>query len=235
MVQFLRLHTFDVSYASVDPASLSPLFSPEALRRLAWATYVLDAIVDSGNYGEHTLSIDAFHIRSPASEQAFVSTQPEAGSSASANAGPSLEAICIQWINMRRRLLHFASKSHSSTDSIEALLTQAETLEDELQTMEVNMPGQFADTLTPYRTQHPQAPLYAFTHAMRHGCHHVSMRTRLSFFTRSPGRSEQCTALRRARIARAELMAQFASNLITYNVNYPPAIAANCYVSLEGE
>ncbi|KAF4450532.1 hypothetical protein F53441_6387 [Fusarium austroafricanum] len=159
MMQMMSLHTFDRTYASnlASNIHLSPLLSPEALRRVAWSVFFLDSITDGGRYGFHVVDEQTFRLQLPCEQARIlgdetVVTEPlmndplnslNTGLNDVERAPLDLSAYLLRTAAARRRALHFAFRVSHQEQMVDQLSVELNTLENDIEAVIKALPKRF--------------------------------------------------------------------------------------------
>ena len=231
----LRLHTLDTTYQYFPTKRLSPLCRPEALRRLAWAVYVLDTISDAGKYGAHTITDDVFDIQLPADEADFVRdiqahTVPLVPLSYD-EVNVSLSAHLIRVCQMRRRILHFAARLKPGTND----WTELGVIETDLNRLVGSLPQHLGYSEHQYFAMADRMVAFAHFHCLRHNCYIILNRAKLLVAGLVPDLASKCVDYRRARVQRAIPVSRIIGDAMRHGVRLEKSVGIQAYVALESE
>ncbi len=254
MMHFLSLHVFDETYPKPQKLRLNPLLKPEALRRLAWATYYLDTMADAGRHGVHAVSISGFHVQLPSDENAFVrgldvttgsldpppspAISPSMSFGGSAHQeGPAhlgISAHLIRTAAMRRRVLHFNSRLKYSTDPPEKMLDDLVVFESQIKACVSDLPGELSYSEENLFTHMERRTAFILLHTVRHNCFLMLAMARLNVCARESRLAELSKTVMRDRIRHAIPVSRIIADALRLGINCDPFIGVQAYTCLEG-
>jgi len=250
-MQFLSLHLYDEVYSQPHTISLNKLLSPEAMRRLAWAVFFMDAICDAGRHGVHTVTEEAYHIQLPCDETSFARgvemrteslRRPNDLEILSPNGqvstgGPTLgvSAHIIKTAVFRRRLLHFKSRIKYMTASADTMLETLVTMERELKAVLSEISPDLVYSEDNLYVHPERRTAFILLHALRHNCFIMLAETRLIICTKDSDLQGQNITWMKDRVRHAYPVASIVSDALRLGIVCDPWIGALAYTCIEGE
>lgn len=250
-MQFLSLHLYDEVYSQPHTISLNKLLSPEAMRRLAWAVFFMDAICDAGRHDVHTVTEEAYHIQLPCDETSFARgvemrteslRRPNDLEILSPNGqvstgGPTLgvSAHIIKTAVFRRRLLHFKSRIKYMTASANTMLETLVTMERELKAVLSEITPDLVYSEDNLYVHPERRTAFILLHALRHNCFIMLAETRLIICTKDSDLQGQNTTWMKDRVRHAYPVASIVSDALRLGIVCDPWIGALAYTCIEGE
>lgn len=257
MMQFLGLHNFDETYPQLPPSRLSPLLSREALRRLAWAVFFSDTMADAGRHGVHLITEAAFYIQLPSDEESFtrgqdVITEPlRSQSSHLATQPPSpnigISAHYVRTAALRRRVLHYNSSIHLSTDPLSKMLEELSAFEAEMHETLNALPESLAYNDANLFIHTPDRTAFVGLHMLRHNADLMLALAKLTACIKHqsqlgnvPGSThldvgEIMAETRRERLRHALPVSRIVGDMMRLGVNSDPSVNVQAYSSIESE
>lgn len=255
MMHFLALHVFDETYPKPHTLKLNPLLKPEALRRLAWATFYLDTMADAGRHGVHAVSLSGYHVQLPCDENAFVrgldvstgpldparspAVSPAVSFGGSAHAeGPShlgISAHLIRTAAMRRRVLHFNSRLKYSEHPPSKMLDDLQSFEAQVRECIAELPAELAYSEENLFIHNERRTAFILLHAIRHNCFLMLAMARLNVCARDARLGEMTQGIRRDRIRHALPVARIVADALRLGISCDPLVSIQAYTVLEGE
>ena len=244
-MQYLSLHTFDTSYPENPAVRRSPLLQRESLRRLAWAVFYLDCMVDAGLHGVHTVHENSLHIQLPSDDTTFARGIPGPDHRMAASPSQpnhSISSHLVQSMTMRRRILHFLSSAKYSTSPYSTLHEQLDGLQTELKALVSRLPPDLAYTEGNLFVHAEKRTSFILLHVLRHNCFLVLLAARLELFkaetTKSTNidqnRPRQVEMCMRQRLKHAVPTAHIIQDALRLDVNCDPYVGSLAYTALEG-
>ncbi|CAK7234114.1 hypothetical protein SCUCBS95973_008825 [Sporothrix curviconia] len=263
MMQLMSLHTFDRTYRHKQHeamAQLSPLLTPEALRRVAWSAFYADTITDGGRYGFHTLDASFYRLQLPCDRDRFLEDTPDvvtelvypdqpplsnsgsgskADSSDSSNAsdGATLDvaAYLIRTAAARRRALHFAFRASHAEGTVEQLTAELAAIEADIAMVTESLPAELRFTQKNIERHQDRLIMFLLLHIFRHNLSIVAGRAALLVYRRSTDarHANRIMAVRRSRIAHALPIAELAAESTRAGIALDPQFGVHAYVALE--
>lgn len=246
MMQLMSLHTFDRTYRDkLDAtAQLSPLLTPEALRRVAWSVFYSDTITDGGRYGFHTVDDTFYRLQLPCDQTRFLEDTPDVVTEPLFPDGPlqdtatlDVAAYLIRTAAVRRRALHFAFRASHGEGPMEKLTDELATIEAEITQVTLSLPPRFAFNKMNIDRHQDGLVTFLLLHFIRYNLHIVAGRAALLVYRRSTDGShaDKITAVRRSRIAQALPTAELAAEATRAGIALDPLFGVLAYVALESE
>lgn len=259
MMQYMSLHTFDTTYPESTWTVRNPLLQREALRRLAWAVFYVDCMVDAGLYGVHTLDEKSLRIQYPCSDEAFLrgdQTTADRPMDRSTTSAPSssdalskeFEGIphhLVQTMTMRRKILHFTTSTRSSSSSFTTLHNQLDEIQTQLQTLIASLPPALAYTEINLFVHAAKRTSFMLLHALRHNCFLVLLTARVELYkaeSTAPTRydpsshcAERIELCLQQRLKHALPTASIIHDAVRLEVNCDPFLGSLGYTALERE
>ena len=248
-MQFLSLHLYDEVYSGPHTISLNKLLSPEAMRRLAWAVFFMDAICDAGRHGVHTVTEEAYHIQLPCDETAFARgiemrteslRRPNDVEILSPNgqipaSGPALgvSAHIIKTAVFRRRILHYKSRIKYMTDSADAMLDSLTVMEGDLRILMAEIPPDLVYSEDNLYVNPERRTAFILLHALRHNCFIMLAETRLIICSKDSGLQDRNSAWMKDRVRHAYPVSSIVSDALRLGIVCDPWIGALAYTSIE--
>lgn len=245
----MSLQTFDRTFnADFAPNfRLSPLLSREALRRVAWATFYTDAIVDGGRYGFHIVDERAYHLQLPCDEVSFLTNEatvtellfPKPTSEHNGKTDQpertalDMSAYLIRTAAARRRALHFAFRASHAERKVEQLLIEFAALEADVGAVISALPTRFhlnRDNIVVHRDR---LITFLLLHVLRHNIFIVVGRAALLVYQRDPTKADLILQVRRNRISHALPIAGLIAKGLEEGISFDPQIGVQAYVALE--
>ncbi|KAL1887658.1 hypothetical protein Sste5346_010053 [Sporothrix stenoceras] len=244
MMQLMSLHTFDRTYRDkLDAtAQLSPLLTPEALRRVAWSVFYSDTITDGGRYGFHTVDDNFYRLQLPCDQTHFLEDTPDVVTEPLFPDGPlqnsatlDVDAYLIRTAAVRRRALHFAFRASHGEGPIEELVAGLAAIEAEIAQVTQSLPPRLAFNKLNIDRHQDRLVAFLLLHFIRYNLHIVAGRAALLVYRRSADDShaDKITAVRRSRIAQALPTAELAAEATRLGVALDPLFGVLAYVALE--
>jgi hypothetical protein len=250
MMQFLSLHIYDEVYSQPHTISLNRLLSPEAMRRLAWAVFFMDAICDAGRHGVHTVTEEAYHIQLPCDETAFargIEMRTESlkrpndveilspnGQIPTSGHALGVSAHIIKTAVFRRRILHYKSRIKYMTTSSEAMLADLAAMEEDLKVLMAEIPLDLAYSDDNLYVNPERRTAFILLHALRHNCFIMLAETRLIVCSKDSALQERNAEWMRDRVRHAYPVAGIVSDALRLGIICDPWIGALAYTSIEG-
>jgi hypothetical protein len=254
MMQYLSLNTFDESYPHIPSTRQNPLLPREALRRLAWAVFYVDCMVDAGQHGVHTLDEDCFHLQLPGSDMAFLrgdasaQMQPTMSSSTvkplEIGTQKSLSAHLIRTMAMRRRILHFQSSAKYSELLPQTLLERLDQIRAHLRHMIASLPSDLSYTEDHLFAHADCRTAFILLHVLRHNCFLMLHQVCLSLYkleeasglvNSAAEHTQRVQHCLEQRLKHAIPTAQIIQDALRLDVNCDPYVGSLGYTALEGE
>ena len=259
MMQYLSLHTFDITGPTSTSTRRNPLLQREALRRLAWAVFYVDCMADAGLYGVHTVHENSFQIRLPGHDEAFLRGDSESsnqmaesdvaspmsifGAGSTTVETPAREGIpfhLVQTMAMRRQILHFHSSSKRMSISI-ASQNQLDEIQIRLRTLIADLPQSLAYTESNLYIHSAKRTAFVLLHALRHNCFLMLLTARLELFKSNAaagnvtdaGYTDRIESCLRQRLKHAVPTANIIQDILLLDINCDPYIGSLGYTALE--
>lgn len=248
-MQMMSLHMCDRAYPAELPPHLrvSPLLSCEALRRLAWATFYADAMVDGGRYGFHIVDEKTFRLQLPCDETSFLSneavvTKPlfvdPANPTRTIAANPEgtpldMSAYLLQTAAARRRGLHLAFRVSHGELTGEQSVTELAELEAHVDQVVGTLPKRFHFSTENMLLHQDRSITFLLLHILRHNLYIIIGRAALQIYQREPTKANLIPQVRQKRIAHALPIAGLVSEGLRAGINFDPHIGVQAYVALE--
>lgn len=251
MMQMMSLHTFDRTYPAKFPShlQLSPLLSPEALRRLAWSTFFFDSMIDGGRYGFHSVDENSYRLQLPCDQASFLGNEnvvteslfPESNAQSRASAGNAQHAPLDMWAYVlriaaaRRRALHFAFRASHRERTVEEMTAELATTESDIESVVSDLPKRFrfnADTMFIHRDR---LMTFILLHVLRHNLFIILGRAALLVHQRDSSKADLVVHVRRKRISHALPIASILSEGLKAGIVLDPHLGVQAYVALESE
>lgn len=255
-MQMMSLQTFDRTYAAKfsQNVRLSPLLSREALRRVAWATFYVDTIVDGGRYGFHTVDEKAFRLQLPCEQSSFLGNEivitdwlfndepAKPSVTCTGSEGQNIErapldmsAYLIRIAAARRRALHFAFRASHKEQTVEVLLNELTILRADIEEVIAGLPRRFHFNMDNVILQRDRLTTFILLHVMRHNLFIIHGRAALQVYQRQSDKAQLMPQVRRNRISHALPIARLISEGIKANISFDPQVGVQAYVALEGK
>jgi hypothetical protein len=243
MMQMMSLHTFDRTYKSELPADLSPLLSREALRRIAWATFYADSMVDGGRFGFHVVDETALgFLQLPCDESSFAinqecDTEPlfprcsEARDMIPARLG--ISAYLLRTAAARRRALHFAFRATHRERTVEDLTPELAQIESHVKDITDSLPDHLHYNKHNWLLHQPRLNTFILLHVLRHNLFIIVDRAALQIYRREPVQNDLIDQARHRRIAHAFPIAELIAEGLEAGIAFDPHIGVQAYVALE--
>lgn len=245
----MSLQTLDSAYRDQRPAqsSISPLLSPETLRRIAWSTFYLDAIADGGRWGFHTVDENTFRIQLPCNQASFLAnesviTEPLVANPTSPgnmnqadHMSLDLSAYLLRTAAMRRRALHFAFRTSYSKEPEEELAAKLMTLENEVEKVVYALPKRFQFSSDNMVLHRDRLITFILLHILRHNLYIILGRAALQIYRGNQAKADFVRLVRRDRISHALPIAGLFSESLKASINFDPQMGVHAYVSLESK
>ena len=255
-MHFLSLHVFDETYPRPHTLRLNPLLKPEALRRLAWATFYLDTMADAGRHGVHAVTLSGFHVQMPCDETAFVrsldvttgpldpprtpvvSPSMSFGESSQQEKPPHLMGVSAHLIRtsaMRRRVLHYNSRLKYSTETTAKMLDDLSSFESQLKACVADLPGELTYSEENLFIHIERRTAFILLHTLRHNCFLMLATARLNVCARDPRLAELSKTFLRDRIRHAIPVSRIIADALRLGVNCDPFTGVQAYTCLESQ
>lgn len=242
-MQMMSLQKFDQTLqAGVEETPLSPLLSCEALRRVAWAVFYLDAVIDGGRFGDHLTDITSFRIQLPCHEDAFLAnenirTEPLWPSPSARNPHSlGISAFVLKASVLRRRALHCAYRVSQKEDPVHVLQADIDAAGDEVAAFIDSLPARYLyseDNMYLYRKR---LPAYVILHLLRHNLYVILGRAKLLLHEMDPLRYKDLDKQARyQRIQHALPVAAILDEALKYDPAFDTHAGVHAYVTLESE
>ncbi|ETS85090.1 hypothetical protein PFICI_03115 [Pestalotiopsis fici W106-1] len=243
MMQMMSLHTFDRTYTARLPTDLSPLLSREALRRVAWATFYADTMVDGGRFGCHVVDETALgFLQLPCDEPSFANNQEReteslfsprgvANNMSSANLG--ISAYLLRTAATRRRALHFAFRATHREDTVEELTIELAKIESHVKDVGDSLPDHLHYNSHNRLLHQNCLTTFILLHVLRHNLFIIVDRAALQIYRREPVQSDLIDQARRRRIAHAFPIAELIAEGLEAGIIFDPHTGVQAYVALE--
>ncbi|KAJ3577907.1 hypothetical protein NPX13_g2656 [Xylaria arbuscula] len=252
MMQMMSLQTFDRTYSpkSIAEMRLSPLLSPEALRRVAWSAFFIDTIVDGGRYGFHIVDESSFRLQLPCDQATFLSgescvTGPlfsdQMGSSNAVgfehgDRNLDVSAYLLRTAAVRRRALHFAFRASHKDQTRDQSLLELSVLEAEIEHVISSLPRRLHFNAHNVLLHRERLITFIFLHILRHNLYIVLGRAALLIYQQDPADpafQNAISQMRRKRILHALPIAGLVSEGLKAQISFDPQIGVHAYVALE--
>lgn len=252
MMQLLHLHTFDETYRTHLPRNLSPLLQPEALRRLAWSTFYIDAMLGNGPFGIRCLTEDLFTIQLPSREVFFLGDEqvtteglhegddggngPNSTSVAGGGA-VGLSGWLVRTAAARRRVIDLTNEFKDTTKTIDRLETEVVAMTADLDSVIRGLPRRLQYSDDNLVLSRDCLPAFLLLHVMRHDCFLNIARLHLCMATKRPGGLDTPTSdkHRMDRITHAVPLSRIIAEGLRRGISLDPQIGVVAYVALESE
>ncbi|KAL1851673.1 hypothetical protein Daus18300_012482 [Diaporthe australafricana] len=243
MMQMMSLHAFDRTYKSELPSELSPLLSREALRRIAWATFYADSMVDGGRRGFHVVDETTLgSLQLPCDEPDFVAhhevvteslfvSDLEPASIKPAQLGMS--AYLLRTAAARRRALHFAFRASHQEDTIDRLTAELRQIESHIEGVFNSLPDHLHFNASNWLLHQQRLTTFILLHVLRHNLFIITGRAALQIYNREPVNTWLLDKARRKKIAHAFPIAELIAKGLEDGVIFDPHIGVQAYVALE--
>ena len=249
-MQYYSLHILDDWYVKQRTHRTNPLLQPEALRRLAWAVFYLDAFSDAGRYSFHTLSSQYYRIQLPCDETSFLrgletktprlqfqdwpnmDRIPQSSSSLHEENEVGMLAHLIQTVAMRRRICHYVSTMKFSAEPPPKLLLDLETLGHELNRIVVGLPSSLAYSKDNLFACSGQQTTFITLHVLRHNCFMLLNKAKLLLTERLPS-LEDSLQHRKDRIKHALPVARIVDDALHLGISCEGNVGTQAYMALE--
>lgn len=239
----MSLHCFDRTYKSDLPSNLSPLLSREALRRIAWATFYADSMVDGGRHGFNVVDETTFHsLQLPCDELNFLAGNnvmtgllfPPAAEFSKDNP-PQLDmsAYLLQTASARRRALYFAFRATHQEGTVEELVAELTELESHIEGVIASLPTQLHFNTHNRLLHQTRLTTFLLLHILRHNLFIIVGRAELQIYQREPLRVDRILDARRKRIAHALPIAGLIAEGLKDKIVFDPHVGIQAYVALE--
>ena len=242
----MSLHIYERVYPPKLPPhlSISPLLSPESLRRLAWSTFYIDTIVDGGRYGFHLVDEHAYRLQLPSDETSFLGNEDvitdyllrsdESGdSSLGENKRLDMSAYLLRTAAARRQALFLAFRASHSEGTVERLLLELEEQRRHADILMASLPKRFHFTSDNVILHKDRLITFILLHVLRHNVYIVLDRAALSIYPRDILQMANIPQVRRSRIARALPIAGIIQEGLKAKIAFDPQIGVQAYVALE--
>lgn len=245
-MQMMSLQTFDRTYAPNLASSLrlSPLLSAEALRRVAWATFYIDTIVDGGRYGYHTVDENAYRLQLPCDQAKFLNNEIvetellyyDSAHTVNNNADNlDMSAYLLRTAAVRRQGLHFAFRASHGEQTVEQLVTELEAVEAGIENVITALPKRFHCNAANLFLHRDRLITFLLLHVLRHNLYIVAGKAALQVYQRDPSLADRIPQVRRSRISHALPVAGLISEGLKAGINFDPQMGVQAYVALESE
>lgn len=251
MMQMMSLQSFDRTYQATLPTSLhlSPLLSPEALRRIAWSTFYVDTIVDGGRYGFHVVDEKAYRLQLPCDEQRFFANEAVVTDTLFEDAAPmpvpmdahleraplGMSAHLLRTAALRRRALHFAYRASHKEQTAEQLSAELTELEAHVEEFITTLPRRYhfnSDNMSLHRHR---LPTFVLLHVLRHNLFIVVGRAALHIYQGDFAKADLINQIRSNRISHALPIAGLIAEALKAGIIFDPQIGVQAYVALESK
>lgn len=251
MMQMMSLQTFDRTYPknSIMNAHLSPLLSREALRRVAWATFYADTVIEGGRYGFHTVDERAYRLQLPCDETTFLGNEevvtelldpndchtlnPNQESLERAPLG--ISAYQVRTATVRRRALHFAFRASHREGTVEQLSEELGAIEASTEEVIASLPKRFHFNSDNMFLHRDFLPAFILLHTLRNNLFIILGRAALAIYQRDPDKAGLVEQWRRKRISHALPIAGLISEGLSAGIAFDPHIGVQAYVALESK
>ena len=251
-MQYLHLHTLDETYSTTASLRPNPLINRESLRRLAWAVFYQDTMVDAGRHGVHLVSDTSFRIQLPCDETSFIrgitvrtatldslnvdaclSSTESTSDSAGLRSTLGIGANLLRTAAVRRRLLHFNSLIRSSTQSTQQMMELIDQSEKELMRMIVDIPSDITYTENNVFIHAAERTAFVSMHLLRHNCFIILSMARINVCSADPTMTPRTLDYRRDRIHHAIPVSRIVADILRLGVNCDQCMLTQAYTALE--
>ncbi|KAM0812788.1 putative Transcription factor domain-containing protein [Seiridium cardinale] len=243
MMQMMSLHTFDRTYKSKLSTDLSPLLSREALRRIAWATFYADSIVDGGRCGFHVVDETTLGpLQLPCDESSFATDQeivteslfpPHGETESISHVHLGISAYLLRIAAARRRALHFAFRATHREDTVEKLTAELATIESHAEAVGNSLPDHLHLNNHNRLAHQHRLTTFILLHVLRHNLFIIVDRAALQIYRREPIQTDLIDQVRRRRIAHAFPIAELIAEGLEGGIIFDPHMGVQAYVALE--
>ncbi|KAH8880769.1 hypothetical protein GQ53DRAFT_703263, partial [Thozetella sp. PMI_491] len=250
MMQMMSLQTFDRTYPACLASNLrlSPLLSPEALRRIAWATFYADSMVDGGRYGFHIVDESTYRLQLPCDEANFLSNATVVTEALLRDSidisGPhipsdferaplDMSAYLLRAAAARRRALHFAFRASHKEQTLEQQSAELVALEAHIEEVIRALPRPFHFNGDSKFLHRDRLSTFILLHVLHHNLFIVTSRAALQIYARDSTMANRIPQVRRKRVAHALPISGLISEGLKAGVVFDPHIGVQAYVALE--
>jgi hypothetical protein len=222
---------------NLSETPLSPLLTHETLRRVAWAVFFSDSILDGGRYGSGLVDINKFYIQLPCNEQSFLGNDNSKTESifAPPSGATGLSGYIIRCVLLRRRamdIFHRLSHDDYQLSNIEADLAAVEASVAE---MTSSLPARYHFTADNTYLHRKRLPAFLLVHIMLHMLYNGTGSIKLRLYKKDSRLEHLIPDVRRQRITHAlAVSAIFAEGLKLTKIFCLHA-AAVAYIVLESK
>lgn len=241
----MSLQTFDRTFSNMPApdSAVRGLLSGETLRRLAWSTFYMDAVIDGGRYGFHTVDEKAFRLQLPCDEDRFLGNEktvteplyPKAAEPAAEKAPLGISAYLIRTGAARRRALFFAFRASHHEEPPEKLATELSALETDMENVANDLPARFHLTPDNLTLQRDRLSTFILLHILRHNLFIIVGRAALQIFVPDMAKASLVEQARRKRISHALPISSLVEEGLKAGVVFDPQIGVQAYVALESK
>ena len=236
MMQLMSLHTLDRTFPDRLPETpLSPLFTLEALRRVAWAVFFLDSSLDGGRYGSSLIDIETFRIQLPCNEQSFLGNDNPRTESifAAPTEQTGISAYLIRATFLRRRALNAVLRiSHHDMQSpeIQADLAVIEAAVTELVD---SMPVRYHFTSDNALLHRKRLPAFALLHVMLHKLYILVTTMKLVLYKMDSVFADLIPGVRHQRISHAMAVSRIITECLKHSSTFDTSVYGIAYYAIE--
>lgn len=239
----MSLQKFDQTLqAGVEETPLSPLLSCEALRRVAWAVFYLDAVIDGGRFGDHLTDITSFRIQLPCHEDAFLAnenlrTEPLWPAPSARNPHSlGISAFVLKASVLRRRALHCAYRVSQKEDPVHVLQADIDAAGDEVAAFIDSLPERYIYSEDNMYMHRKRLPAYVILHLLRHNLYVILGRAKLLLHEMDRLRYKDLDKQARyQRIQHALPVAAILDEALKYDPVFDTHAGVHAYVTLESK
>lgn len=255
MMQLLHLHTFDETYRNQLPRNVSPLLQPEALRRLAWSTFYIDATLGNGPFAIRCLTEDLLTIQLPSREVFFLGDEQVTterlhegddggngkgllpGTGVPGGGAVGLSGWLLRTAAVRRRVIDLTNEFKDTTKSIGQLETEVAAMTADLDGVIRGLPKRLQYSDDNLVLSRDCLPAFILLHVVRHDCFLSIARLHLCMATKLPGGLDTPTSdkHRLDRINHAVPLSRIIEDGLRRGISFDPQIGVVAYVALESE
>lgn len=249
MAQMMSLQTYDRTYPAkmASKTRLSPLLSPEALRRVAWSTFYIDSVIDGGRYGFHVIDECAYRIQLPCEESRFLGNEPVATDwlfqNEPSTSAPRVEgferaplgmsAYLIRTAAARRRALHFAFRASHKEQTVGQLTAELASIEADSEAFISDLPKRFQLSSDSMRLHRGRLTTFILLHVLRHNLFIILGRAALYIYQQEFEEADLIMQYRQSRISHALPTARLIADGLREDVVFDPQIGLQAYIALE--
>ncbi|RSH76711.1 uncharacterized protein EHS24_005287 [Apiotrichum porosum] len=239
MVQLMSLNTLDHTFPAKLPEShLSPLFTYEALRRVAWSVFFQDSTLDGGRYGSSLVDLGTFRIQLPCNEQSFLGNDNSRTESIFAppsehTAMLGLSAYLIRATHLRRRALNAVFRITHHDLQVPEVQADLAAIEATVKEFVNSMPARYHFTSDNAFLHRKRLPAFLLLHLLLHKLYIIVTMMKLALYRLDPAFSHLIPQVRHQRISHATAVSGILAEGLKQNTTFDLQAFGEAYYALE--